>query len=165
MLLKNLLSDSRKWILGTNSISLGDIHTAFIPTYIANVPGSLPEAIFNSDQFPHVMLYLARYQDATQGTHGAATPTLSGKEAAQIIQQAGFLEHSSNLTADSTELSIRQPVKVWRTNNISSAIKHFNSGKLLGLSSQEVIISSFTPKGDELHLHFPRRNIRVIPQL
>lgn len=129
------------------------------------MPGSLPEAIFNSNQFPHTILYLAKYQNTTQGTHRAATPTLSGKEAAQIIQQAGFLKHSSNLTADSTELSVRQPVRVWRTDDISSAIKHFDSGKLLGLSSQEVIISSFTPKGNELHLHFPRRNIRVIPQL
>ncbi|KAH7358858.1 hypothetical protein B0T11DRAFT_355454 [Plectosphaerella cucumerina] len=162
-LLENFLKDGRQWILGSDSVKLADIHAAFVLHYMLQMPGALPEEVFNAKDFPHTSVYLARYATAVKDTMMDQVPSMTGQEAAEVIRQSEYFEQSHAVVPGATGLSEGQRVKVWRTDDLSSGVKHCDGGKLIGLSSQEIVISSTAPEGHELHLNFPRRNFKVIP--
>jgi hypothetical protein len=127
------------------------------------MPGALPDEVFNAKDFPHTSAYLARYAAAVKASMMDQVPSITGQEAAEVIRQSEYFEQSHAVVPGATSLSEGQLVKVWRTDDLSSGVKHCDSGKLIGLSSQEIVISSTAPEGHELHLHFLGRNFKVIP--
>lgn len=127
------------------------------------MPGALPEEVFNVKDFPQTSAYLARYAAAVKASMMDQVPSMTGQEAVEVIRRSKYFEQSHAVVPGATVLSEGQMVKVWRTDDLSSGVKHFDSGKLIGLSSQEIVIGSTAPEGHELHLHFPRRNFKVIP--
>lgn len=117
---------------------------------------------FNSDIFPRSLAYIARYKEkVTQANQSITAEQLSGEAAVCIIEQSNFVEESKRVDKDPVELSEGQTVRVWRTDDLTSANNHFDSGRLVGLTVQEVVISVKTSKGVEVHLHYPRRNFTI----
>jgi hypothetical protein len=127
------------------------------------MPGALPGEVFNAKYFPHTSAYLERYAAEVNSSMMDQVPSMISQEAAEVIRQSEYFEQSHVVVPGATGLSEGQLVKVWRTDELSSGVKHFDSGKLIGLSSQEISISSTAPKGHELYLHFSRRNFKAIP--
>ncbi|KAM0325792.1 hypothetical protein ACHAQA_007094 [Verticillium albo-atrum] len=163
-LLEDMLKDGRTWILATSSITLADIHACFILDFLTNVPSCLSDEFFNAEIFPLTFSYLARYQDQEPFRRAAAagpSSVLTGAEAAATIQQAELFEKNNVVEPDPTGLLASQDVKVWRNDDLTSSTKHIDSGKLLGLSAKEIVISGTTSLGAEVHFHYPRKNFTV----
>ena len=86
--------------------------------------------------------------------------TLKADAATKRIVSASFAEEEATVDEqDPLGLKKGQEVEVWP---IDSGSKHRDTGALLGLSKEEVVLS-VKPEayGAELRLHFPRTNFRI----
>ncbi|KAK3945895.1 hypothetical protein QBC46DRAFT_370266 [Diplogelasinospora grovesii] len=154
-----LLADGNDWILNTKKPSLADIETVWVFHWLAGLPGALPPNY--EKQFPKVFAWIKRFRgavSATKKTQGDPK-TLSGEEAAKIIRQSSFNEsekavEESEAVVQFHKLKSGQLVEVWPTDSGSS---HKDVGKLVALSSKEVVIE--TKAG--VHVHAPRHGFRV----
>lgn len=129
--------------------------------WLIGLEGALPSELFNEKQFPKVYAWVARFNSAYRKARSAAAkPTsLKGSEAKQRISQAAFAE--TKLTVDKNDplrLNAGDEVEVWP---IDSGFKHRDRGRLLKLSTTEVVIAIQSEDHEEIHLHTPRNNFRI----
>ncbi|CAI6094818.1 unnamed protein product [Clonostachys chloroleuca] len=157
-LLEDLLSDGRKWLSGSENIRLVDIHAAFPIDWLLSMPNALPAEFFGSDLYPRTAEFMKRYQETDKAAARANSVKKSrGQEAAAAILSSGFADDAKGVNKDPLELVEGQTVRVFRTDDASSARHHFDTGKLLTLNLQEVVISrSAGPSNTEIRLHHPR---------
>ncbi|VUC35419.1 unnamed protein product [Clonostachys rosea] len=164
-LLEDLLSDGRKWLAGSENIRLVDIHAGFAIDWLLSMPNALPAEYFGPDLYPRTVEFMKRYQEADKTAARANTVKRSrGEEAVATILKSGFADDVKGIGKDPVQLAEGQTVKVSRTDDASSARHHFDTGKLVALNLQEVVISrSAGPSNTEIRLHFPRWKCGVAP--
>jgi hypothetical protein len=108
-----------------------------------------------------VYAWVVRFNVEYKKARGAAPKpaSLKGKDAMKRVSEAAFVE--TNLAVDKSDplrLEAGDEVEVWPTD---SGFKHKDRGPLLKLSTDEVAIGVKSEAGQEIHLHFPRNNIRI----
>lgn len=123
---------------------------------------ALPQNLFSPKQYPKVFAWVDRFSKAVAAAKQVAPKptTLKGPEAAKRIVQADFAD-TVTLVDETDPLGLKagQEVEVWPTD---SGFKHRDRGRLVALTSQEVVIAT-PPKegGNEIRVHHPRVGFRI----
>lgn len=130
--------------------------------WLLELKGALPASLFSKEKFPKVYAWIDRFSEAIS-TAESATPqptTLNGAEAVKHVTQGEFCENELDVDAsDPLGLKKGQDVESWP---IDSGFKHHDRGKLVSLTSKEVVLASQSKVGGkEVRIHHPRWNFRI----
>ena len=124
--------------------------------------GALPPAIISAKQYPKVFAWIDRFSKAVS-TAKSSSPkptTLKGAEAIKHITQADYVDTLQSV--DHNEplgLKQGQEIEVWP---LDSGFRHHDRGRLVALTSKEVVVASPTKiGGKEIRIHCPRTNFRI----
>ncbi|KAJ9658689.1 hypothetical protein H2198_003567 [Neophaeococcomyces mojaviensis] len=159
----DLLSDGQDFING-HSPTLSDIHAGWIFTWLADMPGALDDHIFSQKLFPKTYAWFERYKaviaKAVKDMEASGSVRqLDGDAAVKEILEGPFGEKQVWVDQqDPTGLKEGDYVNGWPTD---TGFSHRDSGNLVGLTTQEVIISSKASNGAEVRVHHPRWNFAV----
>jgi len=84
---------------------------------------------------------------------------LEGVKAVEQILTSGFQEDNLEFQADPTNLTQGQSVRMYP---IDPGSNYQDSGRLVGLSTTEAVISTLSEKdGKEVRIHYPRWNFAI----
>ncbi|KAK5119832.1 hypothetical protein LTR85_007158 [Meristemomyces frigidus] len=164
--LESVLSDGRAWILGGGSDDgpkLADIHACWIFDWLFQLPGAFPEEFFNEKRHPKTMAWRDRYSTAiAKAKESAAKPSeLEGPDAVSKILASGMREDHLTFEDDPCGLQQGQEVEMYP---IDTGSNFKDSGKLVGMSASEAVISTTTQQdGKEVRIHYPRWNFTIEP--
>jgi len=156
-----LLADGRDWILKTEKPSLADIEGIWAFDWLNGLKGALPREIISESTFPKVFAWIARFNKELKAAKAAAPKptTLKGPAAAERIANANFADKTPSVDEkDPLGFKAGETVEVWP---IDSGFRRRDTGSLVGLSEDEVVISVETDAGKEIRLHSPRQNFRI----
>ncbi|KAK1997898.1 glutathione S-transferase [Colletotrichum falcatum] len=160
-----LLADGRDWILKTDGPGLADIEAVWLPHWLASIPGALPEEHVSAERFPKVFAWIGRFQDAASAAKKAAPAVakVSGDEAAAIVASSPYNEAAGRVDAADAlvaaeGLAAGDDVILWPADTGTS---HKDTGKLVSLDGEEVVIEVEGPKGRPARVHAPRHGFRV----
>lgn len=162
--LEAVLSDGRQWILGGNGPMLADIHACWIFDWLLQIPGSLDKEYFNKQNYPKTLAYRDRYNAAIAAAREKADKPaeLVGKDAVEKILKSGFLEEKLSFEKDPSGLIEGQQVDMYP---IDTGFNYRDSGKLIGLTASEAVISSKSEQeSKEIRIHYPRWNFAIEPK-
>ena len=123
--------------------------------------GALPKDIISEKQYPKVFAWIARFNQTLKTARSKASKptTLKGKEAAQRIESAVFAEDQLSVDeSDPLKLKAGTKVAVWPTD---SGFGHKDTGTLLGLDANEIVIGVKTQSGQDIRIHCPRQQFRI----
>ncbi|EFQ29168.1 glutathione S-transferase [Colletotrichum graminicola] len=159
-----LLADGRDWVLRTDGPGLADIEAVWLPHWLTRIPGALPQEQISAERFPKVFAWIGRFQKAVSAATKAApeVATVSGDEAAGIVvsspynEAAGCVDAADALVA-AEGLAAGDDVILWPADTGAS---HKDTGKLVSLDKDEVVIEVQGPKGPA-RVHAPRHGFRV----
>lgn len=124
--------------------------------------GALPPSLISKEKFPKVHAWADRFGKAVSTAKSSAPKptTLSGSEALKYVTQADYSESERDVD-DSDPLGLKkgQDVESWP---IDSGFKHHDRGRLVSLTSKEVVLASQSKVGGkEVRIHHPRWNFRT----
>lgn len=163
---KDLLEDGRDWILGGKDMTLADIHAAWIFVWLSEMPDALPEDLFGRKSFPKVWAWFDRYSKV----RGEALEAMEkegirkeeeGKVAIPRILKGGFGEKEAQVDElDPMKLKKGEEVRGYPTD---TGFNHKDAGRLVGLTSQEAILSTKGEGGVEIRVHHPRWQFLIEP--
>ena len=132
--------------------------------WLIGVKGALPPSLFSKEKFPKVYAWVDRFSKAVSTAKSAAPEptTLKGAEAVKYIVQSEYHEPEEDVDAsDPLGLKKGQDVESWP---IDSGSRHHDRGKLVSLTSKEVVLASQSKVGGkEVRIHHPRWNYRIRP--
>ncbi|KAL8735084.1 MAG: hypothetical protein Q9181_002942 [Wetmoreana brouardii] len=115
-----------------------------------------------NNSFPKVYAWVDRFDRATRVAEDSAPKlaTLKGAEAVKEIAQAEFPESDGNIDAeDPMKLKKGQYVE---SSPVNSGFRHRDSGQLVNLIQQEVVLKTQAKIGHrDIHVHHPRTNFRI----
>ncbi|SMQ50658.1 unnamed protein product [Zymoseptoria tritici ST99CH_3D7] len=159
--LEELLRDGREWVLGNErkGPGLADIHACWIFDWLLMLPGSFPEDYFNEKRFPNVLAWRERYKAAIEkAKESAPKPTeIEGKECVQKILGSDF--NDDDLKVESDDPSGLKEGQQITMAPIDTGYDSADSGKLVGLTNMEAVISTTSKEGGkEMRVHYPRWN-------
>jgi hypothetical protein len=126
---------------------------------------ALPEHVISREMFPKVYAYVDRFNKTTQeaAKQGPKPTSLKGEEAAKRVLNADYADKDIGVSSsDALGLKYGQEVDVWAS-DMALGFKHRDTGKLIGLNDDEVVISVKTGAGEDIRLHCPRPGFRVAP--
>lgn len=129
--------------------------------WLVELEGALPPSLISSEHFPKVYSWIGRFSKAISAKEPGPKPTtLEGAEAIKHILQANFAEPEGEVDEnDPTGLKKNQDVESWP---IDSGSNHHDRGRLVALTSKEVVVASQTKvSGKEVHIHHPRTNFTI----
>lgn len=130
--------------------------------WLLELKGALPPTLVSKEKFPKVFAWIKRFSEAVSVAKSSAPQptTLKGAEAVKYVIQADFSEPEGNVDAsDPLGLKKGQDVESWP---IDSGFKHHDRGKLVSLTSTEVVLASQSKVGGkEVRIHHPRWNYRI----
>ncbi|KAK2019318.1 glutathione S-transferase [Colletotrichum eremochloae] len=159
-----LLADGRDWILKTDGPGLADIEAVWLPHWLTGIPGALPKEQISPERFPKVFAWIGRFQKAVSAAKKAAprVATVSGDEAACIVASSPYNEAAGRVDAADALVAAEgfaagDEVILWPTDTGAS---HKDTGKLVGLDGDEVVIEVQGPKGPA-RVHAPRHGFRI----
>ena len=163
-LLEDIFSDEREWVLGTQGPSLGDIEAIWPFHWLAEMKGAFPPEVISEQQFPKTFAWIARFSGALKEAEESNTQRqvvkVKGDEAVKHIVESNFLE--GELSVDNDDpigLKEGTEVQIWP---IDSGFRHKDHGTLVGLTKEEVVISTQTQQaGKEVRVHAPRWGFRI----
>ena len=176
-----LLSDGREWVLKTQGPSMADIEgtllvlltvnfcflmqsaTAVWPFHwLQGMKGALPPALISEKQYPKVFAWMDRFTEAVSAAKSSSPKptTLKGAEVLRHIIQADFVDSQKSVDSnDPLGLKEGQEIEVWP---LDSGFRHHDRGRLVALTSDEVVVASQTKMGGkEVRIHCPRTNFRI----
>jgi len=156
-----LLADGREWILKTQQPSLSDIEAAWPFHWLQGMKGALPPEQISAQQYPKVFAWLNRFQKASsQAKKANREPiTLKGPEAVAQIGASEVAEPEGVVDSnDPSGLRRGQEVQVWP---IDTGFRHKDCGRLVSLSTSEIVIESNTDEGKPVRIHTPRHGFRI----
>lgn len=121
----------------------------------------LPPELISEKQFPRVFAWIARYRAAREQAKAAAPePTLiDGPTAANQVLGSRFAEEASGVE-EGDPLGLERGVQVelypsdWGT-------EYRDTGRLVGLTSEEVTIAVQSSSSIEFHVHAPREGFKI----
>lgn len=126
--------------------------------------GALDRSIISARQYPKVFAWMARFKQAVSEAWGRTPKAerVSGEEILKGLGDATFAEAEGAVDEnDPLKLQKGQEVVVWPTD---AGTSHRDSGRLVGLNAQEVVLQRKTEDGRfDVRLHFPRTNFRIVP--
>jgi hypothetical protein len=171
-----LLADGRDWILKTEKPTLADLEGTVPSCFFSSIlifrlavwpfhwlhglPGALPPDQISGKQFPKVFAWIDRFDKATQvAAKDAGKPkTLKGPEAEKRISNDEFAESEGEVDADDPSgVKKGDVIEVWP---IDSGFSRKDLGKLIALSTHEIVIESKTESGQTVRVHTPRHGFR-----
>jgi glutathione S-transferase len=171
-----LLADGRDWILKTERPTLADIEgmvpSGFVVTMLIfrlavwlfhwtnGLKGCLPPALISAKQFPKVFAWIDRFDKATKvAAQEAGKPkTLNGPQAEKQISNDQFAESEGDVDGnDPSGARKGDIIEVWP---IDSGSSRKDVGKLVALSSHEIVVESKTESGQLVRVHTPRHGFR-----
>lgn len=130
--------------------------------WVIGMKGALPPSLVSKEKFPKVYAWIDRFSKAVSTAKSSAPkPTeLKGAEAVKYIIQAEFSEKEGEVDAsDPLGLKKGQDVESWP---IDSGFRHHDRGRLVSLTSKEVVLASQSKVGGkEVRIHHPRWNYRT----
>ncbi|KAL9120462.1 MAG: hypothetical protein Q9187_002982 [Circinaria calcarea] len=156
------LSDGREWILKTQGPSMADIEAVWPFHWLQGMKGALPPEIISEEQYPKVFAWIDRFDKAVS-TAKSSSPkptTLKGAEAVRHITQADYVDTQQSVD-ENEPLGLKegQEIEVWP---LDSGFRHHDRGRLVALTSKEVVVASPTKiGGKEVRIHCPRTNFRI----
>jgi len=165
-LLEAILGDGRAWVLGgedQDGPKLADIHACWIFDWLLQLPGAFPEEFFGAMRYPKTMAWRDRYNAAIAKAKEAMPKPkeLEGPGAVKKILESGFGEDDLKVEADPTNLQQGQEVEMYP---IDTGSNRRDTGKLIGLSTSEAVISTTSQQGGkEMRIHYPRWNFAIAP--
>lgn len=160
----DLLTDGRDWIFEGSSPTLSDIHAAWIFTWLADMDDALPNSIFSAKDFPKTYAWFERYKAAIAKAmknmeSAGKVRSLEGDAAVKEISEGPFGERELTVDGrDPTGLKGGEKVHGYPTD---TGFTRRDEGQLVGLTAQEVVISSKAATGAEIRVHHPRWNFAV----
>ena len=129
--------------------------------WLIGMRGALPKELFSEKQYPKVYAWVARFNQAIKAARSAAPKPmiLKGPEATQRIENAHFAEVELSVAADDPlGLKAGDTVEVWP---IDSGFGHKDTGALLGLTEDEVVLGVKSQNGQDIRIHHPRQQFRI----
>ena len=130
--------------------------------WLLELKGALPPSLISKEKFPKVYAWIDRFSKAVLTAKSSAPKptTLKGAEAVRYVTQAGFSEPEGDVDAsDPLGLEKGQDVESWP---IDSGFRHHDRGRLVSLTSKEVVLASQSKVGGkEVRIHHPRWNFRT----
>jgi len=181
---ESVLGDGREWVLGNGEgLTLADIEGMWFYSrcwrgrglmrfffgclavwpfhWLKGLKGSLPPEYISAKQFPRTFAWIERFNDVVMGAmkENGKAKAVTGPEADEKIGSEGFAEEEANVDeSDPTGLKKGEMVEVWP---IDSGFSRKDRGKLVGLSTREVVIEGRMEGGGEVRIHCPRHGFRV----
>ncbi len=130
--------------------------------WLAELKGALPSEVISETQFPKVFSWIGRFRKAVSAAKSQAPKPvrLKGADAVKQILAAEFAEAEESVDqSDPLGLSKGEEVQVWP---IDSGFKHKDRGRLVSLTSKEVVIAKPSKVGGkEIHVRTPRHGFRI----
>ncbi|PQE04697.1 glutathione S-transferase protein [Rutstroemia sp. NJR-2017a BBW] len=180
------LADGRDWILGSSSPTMSDIegmglysqskwccvicpfanvlwcHLAVWPFHwLSTMKGALPDDYISPAQFPKTFAWIKRFDEATRiaASKVGKPKNIVGLEATKLVSGSSFAESGEVVDAkDPTGLQQGQEVEVWP---VDSGMNYKDTGKLVGLTTEEIVIESHMKDGEKVKVHTPRHGFRI----
>ncbi|KAF2672671.1 hypothetical protein BT63DRAFT_382566 [Microthyrium microscopicum] len=157
-----LLADGREWIFNTEKPSLGDIDAVWPFHWLVGMPTALDPNYISPTQFPKTFAYIDRFGKALKAARESLPKPVSvtGAQVVEHMANARFYEPAGNVDAnDPTGLKSGDEVTI---GPLDSGAKHRDTGRLVTLTPNEVVLAKQTRAGGmELHVHAPRWGFRV----
>ena len=161
----DVLEDGRDWILGGRDMTLGDIHAGWIFVWLAfDIPGSMEEHLFNKEKYPRSFKWFENFRGGRKEAmekmekEGKVT-NLDGQEAIKKMLSGGFGEKEGSVDEkDPSGLKKGDLVEGWPTD---TGFEYHDVGTLVGLTTQEAVLSSKAQDGSEIRVHHPRWQFAV----
>ncbi|MCJ1364147.1 hypothetical protein MMC16_003256 [Acarospora aff. strigata] len=157
-----LLRDSREWILKTEKLSLADIEAIWPFHWLADMKGALPPDVISEELYPKVFSWIGRFKKAISAAKSSAPKParLKGADAVKQIVAAEYAEDEEDVDqSDPSGLKKGEDVQVWP---IDSGFGHKDRGRLVSLTSKEVVIAKQSKVGaKEIHVRTPRHGFRI----
>jgi len=157
---ETLLADGRDWILKTQQPSLSDIEAVWPFHYLQGLKVALPPDQISAQQYPKVFAWLNRFQKAvSQAKKSNPELSIKGREAVSQIGSSELAEPEGVVDSnDPTGLRRGQEVQVWP---IDTGFRHKDRGRVLTLTTSEIVIESSTDEGKPVRIHAPRHGFRI----
>ena len=130
--------------------------------WINGIKGAVPQSVASKDTFPKVFAWIDRFDKNVEATKNRSPKptTLEGAEAVRFITQADFSEPEGPVDGhDPLGLEKGQDLESWP---IDTGFTHHDRGKLVSLTSKEVVLAAQSKVGGkEVRIHHPRWNYRT----
>lgn len=124
--------------------------------------GALPSDVISEKQFPKAFSWIGRFRKAVSAAkaQGPRPVRLKGADAVKQILGAEFAEAEESVDqSDPLGLRKGEDVQVWP---VDSGFKHRDQGRLVSLTSKEVVIAKTSNVGGkEIHIRTPRHGFRI----
>jgi len=134
---------------------------AWLFSWLKGLKGALQPAYISSQQFPKTFAWIERFDAvvlAAMKKNGPAQK-ISGAEAVQAVGNGEWAEEEASVDDDDPSgLRKGEMVEVWP---IDSGFSRKDRGRLVGLSTKEVVVEGQTEEGGEVRVHAPRHGFRV----
>jgi hypothetical protein len=128
---------------------------------LRGLKGALPAEYISAERFPKTFKWIERFDAAVMAAvkENGKAKALSGAEAAEKIGSEGFAEKESSVDeSDPSGLKKGTEVEVWP---IDSGFSHKDRGKLVGLTTKEIVIEGRMEGGKGVRIHCPRHGFRI----
>ena len=122
--------------------------------------GSFPDNLISSKSHPKTFAWCDRYHKAVEAAQPKQDP-IDGKEALKRVAAADYAEPKGSVAANDP-LGLKQGQDVVIT-PVDTGFTAKQTGSLVGLESDEVVISTKTEDGTEIRIHSPRFNFSIVP--
>ncbi len=123
--------------------------------------GALPPEYISAEQFPKTFKWVERFDGvalAAMKRNGPAQK-ISGAEALKAVGNGEWAEEEASVDEmDPSGLRKGEVIELWP---IDSGFSRRDKGRLVGLSTSEVVIEGRTEDGKEVRIHAPRHGFRV----
>lgn len=130
--------------------------------WVRQLKGALPPTLVSSEIYPKVYAWMDRFNKAVAAAQRSAPKptTLKGADALKHVTQADFAEPEGEVDGnDPLGLQKGQDVESWP---IDTGFRHHDRGKLISLTSKEVVLAAQSKVGGkEVRIHHPRWNFRT----
>lgn len=157
-----IFADGREWVLGTKDISLADLEAAWPLIWVQGMKGALPPHVASEELFPKTWAWLARFAATTRAAakNQPKPKNLSGEEALKAIAAAKWSDDVEGVqSGDPSGLKQGQVIQIWPTD---SGFKNRDQGKLVGLTTKEIVWETKTKEGNVVRVHAPRSGFRIM---
>jgi len=158
-----ILADGREWILGVGEKgpSLADIEAVWPFHWLKGLKGALPASYISPQHFAKTYAWIERFNLAVLSSikSNGPAPKISGKETVEKIKGEGWAEGELGVDeGDPSGLRKGEIVEVWPTD---SGFNHRDRGRLVGLSTAEIVVEGMMEGGEGVRIHCPRHGFRV----
>jgi glutathione S-transferase len=157
--MERMLADGRRWMLGTEGVSVADVEAVWVFQWMVTLEGALDGGGIDREAFPKTFEYIERFLNKAKEAEKEA-PKARKVDIEFVREQLNRDGEGDDALLvdpqDPLKLKKGDEVKIWP---IDSGFNNRDRGTLIGLSVDEVVIRN----ASGIRLHFPRWNFRIEP--